>query len=348
MARWTWRVLFLAGCALLYYSYYTYFTFVYKLPEGPFPTWLAPIIGVGSGVLVMLIDLLYREKVARNFFAVFIGLVLGIVFSELIIRFLERFLLLFAHTPGKGAPDLSQSPIVHMIPIIYLVVSYMSVMVVLNAKESLRFVIPFVSLRDDSRHSGGFVLDSSVLIDGRIVDLCRSRLIDSTLILPRFVLAELQSVADSPNKMKRLRGRRGLDVVKKLQSVKEIDLEVAEDLFMDPAPVDEKLVRLAMARKAKVVTNDFNLVKVAQIQGVSIVNINDISNAMKMSVIVGEPLEVEIVREGESPTQGVGYLADGTMVVVEGAREMAGSRVSATVTNIYHKETGRMIFAKVT
>jgi uncharacterized protein YacL len=192
------------------------------------------------------------------------------------------------------------------------------------------------------------VLDSSVLIDGRIVDLCRSKLIDSALILPRFVLAELQSVADSPSKMKRLRGRRGLDVVKKLQAVKEIDLEVTEDLFLDPAPVDEKLVRLAMARKAKVVTNDFNLVKVAQIQGVSIVNINDISNAMKMSVIVGEPIEVEIVREGEGPSQGVGYLADGTMVVVEGAREMAGTRVTATVTNIYHKETGRMIFAKVT
>jgi uncharacterized protein YacL len=347
MAKWIGRIIFLIACSLLYLSYYYYFTYVYKTQAGPFPVYIAPIIGFVSGILVMVIDLLYREKVARNFFAVFIGLVIGVVFSELIIKFLERFLLLFAQQPGKSQGDLGTSPIVPMIPIIYLFVSYMSVTVMLNAKETLRFIIPFVSLRDESKHSGGLLLDSSVLIDGRIFDLCRSRLIESRVILPRFIITELQSIADSSNKLKRIRGRRGLDVIKKLQTLKEIDIEVSDAFFDDPAPVDEKLVKLASSIRGKVVTNDFNLLKVAQIHGVEVVNINDIASAMKTTVTVGEPIEVDVIREGEGPQQGVGFLPDGTMVVVDGAKELIGQRVTATITNIYHKDAGRIIFAKV-
>ncbi|GAB4151310.1 MAG: hypothetical protein Kow00107_01940 [Planctomycetota bacterium] len=347
MSKWIGRIIFLIACSLLYLSYYYYFTFVYKTSEGPFPIYIAPIIGLVSGILVMVIDLLYREKVARNFFAVFIGLVIGVVFSELIIKFLERFLLLFSTQPGKPTGDLSRSPIVPMIPIIYLFVSYMSVTVILNAKETLRFIIPFVSLKDESRFSGGLILDSSVLIDGRVLDLCRSKIIDTKVVIPRFVIAELQAIADSSNKLKRIRGRRGLDIVKKLQGLSEIEIEVSDKYFDDPSPVDEKLVKVAAAMRGKVVTNDFNLNKVAQIHGVEVVNINEIASAMKTSVVIGEPIEVEIIREGEAPQQGVGYLADGTMVVVDGAKELIGQKVTATVTNIYHKDAGRIIFAKV-
>ncbi|MDZ7814624.1 MAG: TRAM domain-containing protein [Planctomycetota bacterium] len=342
-AKWIGRSLFVVACALLFSSYYYYFSYAYEGSE-PFPRYIAPIIGLVSGLLVLMLDMLYREKIAKNFFAVFIGLVVGVFFSEQVIRFLERFLLLYRDNPIAEYGEELQRP---MIPIIYLIICYMSVMVTMHAKQSLKFIIPFVSLKDESRSSGGMMLDSSVLIDGRIVDLCRSMIIDSKLYIPDFVINELQTIADSSNKLKRLRGRRGLDVVKKLQELKEVDIEVLKQEVPGPGGVDEKLVRLAGFRKGKVVTNDFNLIKVAKIHEVEAINLNEIANAMKLSVMVGEPLEVEIIREGEGETQGVGYLPDGTMVVVEGASDLVGERVTATITNIYHRDAGRIVFARV-
>ncbi|MFA4985326.1 MAG: PIN/TRAM domain-containing protein [Candidatus Brocadiia bacterium] len=347
MVSWITRTIFISACALLYYEYYVYFTFVYK--QTPFSTYVAPLIGIASGLAVVFLDLLYREKIARNFFAIFIGLIVGVFFSEQVINFLERFLLLYSSSPEKSSSlqqNLQQSVIVPMIPIIYLICCYMSVTVMVSAKGYMRFIIPFVSLRDESRPSGGFILDSSVLIDGRVFDLCRSRLIDSKIGIPRFVLAELQTIADSANKLKRMRGRRGLDIVKKLQQLKEIEVEILEDENNSAMPVDERLVRLTASRNAKIVTNDFNLNKVAGIHGIEVVNINDIANAMKLNIIVGESIEVEIVRDGDGANQGVGYLPDGTMIVVEGARGLVGTRLTAVVTNVYQKDAGRIVFAK--
>ncbi len=340
------RAVFILACALLYYAYYSYYSYTYT--DAPFPTYIAPLIGLAGGLCVMLLDLFYRERIARNFFAVFIGLLIGVFFSDQVIVFLERFLLLYSDQVSSDFKEgLKRSVIIPLVPVIYLIICYTSVILILRAKESLKLIIPFVSLTDESRSSGGLVLDSSVLIDGRILDLCRSKLIDSRIVIPRFIISELQMIADSSNKIKRLRGRRGLDIVKKLQSLPEVDVEISDDFFQDPGPTDERLVKLASRKRAKVVTNDFNLLKVAQIQGVEVVNINDIARAMRLNVMVGENIEVEIVREGEGADQGVGYLPDGTMVVVEGARSLVGSRVTARVTNIYARDAGRIVFAKV-
>ena len=348
MMRWLGRGIFIAACSLLYYSYYVYFTFVYDTQEAPFQSEIALIIGLVSGLIVMLLDFLYRDKIAKNFFAIFFGLIIGIFFSEQVITFLERFLLLYSENPQSGhAENLGRSPILPMIPIIYLIISYMSVMVMLNAKESMRFIIPFVSLKDETRSTGGLMLESSVLIDGRVVELCKSMIVDSRIFIPKIVINELQAIADSSNKLKRLRGRRGLEVVKKLKALKEIDLEILDEQIRTPMPLDEKLVQTALLLKARLVTNDFNLLKVAQIHGVEVVNINDIANAMKVNLIVGEPLEIEILKEGENEEQGIGFLPDGTMVVVEGARQFVGAKVKTTVTNIYNRETGKIVFAKV-
>lgn len=343
--RWLVRLLFISACALLYYAYYIYFQYVYT--NSPFPAYIAPLIGIAGGVGVMFLDLLYRHKIARNFLAVFVGLLLGVLFSELIIMFLERFLLLYSDKQaGKFSEGLKKSVIIPLIPVIYLFVCYMSVTVLLHAKESMRLIIPFVSLRDESRPSGGLMLDSSALIDGRIVDLCSSRIIDSNITIPRFVVSELQTIADSPNKLKRLRGRRGLDIIKKLQSLKEVDVEIIDADIAIGDPVDERLVRLCVKRNARVVTNDFNLHKVAQIHGVEVVNINDIANAMKLSVAVGETIEVEIVKAGEGQGQGIGHLPDGTLVVVDNGSSHIGKHITVIVTNIYIKDAGRIVFAK--
>jgi len=191
------------------------------------------------------------------------------------------------------------------------------------------------------------LLDTSVIIDGRIVDVCKSGFLEGTIVLPRFVLHELQLIADSSDMLRRARGRRGLDMVKALQNPdSNVKVEVIED---DPPvrDVDAKLVALAKEIRAKVVTNDVNLSKVAQIEGVPVLSLNDLANAVKTAVLPEEHLQVRIVREGKEAQQGVGYLEDGTMVVVDGGKDNIGQTIAATVTSVLQTSNGRMIFAKL-
>lgn len=192
------------------------------------------------------------------------------------------------------------------------------------------------------------VIDTSVVIDGRIADLCHTGFIEGTLIVPRFVLTELQSIADSPDTLRRARGRRGLDILRVLQEPDSpVDMRVVEEDFANVKDVDGKIVRLARLYAAKIITNDLNLNKVAQIEGVHVLNINDLANALKPAVLPDERMQVKIVKEGKEPTQGVGYLADGTMVVVDGGRMHIGRDVSVVVTSVLQTSAGRMIFTKL-
>ncbi len=195
------------------------------------------------------------------------------------------------------------------------------------------------------------MLDTSVIIDGRIADVCDTRLIDTTLIVPRFVLQELQGIADSSDKLKRNRGRRGLDVLKRLQSNPKLELQmhdgnVPELRTGERIRVDERLVILAKALGARVVTNDFNLNKIAQLQGVDVINLNELANAMKTVALPGEYMNVRIVKAGDQIGQGVGYLDDGTMVVIEQGRPLIGQEVSIVVTSVLQTPAGRMIFGR--
>jgi len=190
------------------------------------------------------------------------------------------------------------------------------------------------------------ILDTSVIIDGRIADVCETGFIDGTLVVPQFVLRELQLVADSSDSMKRNRGRRGLDILQRIQKMTTVTVQIVEDDFPQVRDVDMKLIELAKLYEGKIVTNDFNLNKVAQLQGLPVLNINDLANALKPVVLPGEIMRVFILKEGKEYNQGVAYLDDGTMVVVDNAKKMISKTVDIAVTSVLQTTAGKMIFGK--
>src|SRR6202021_1478537 len=190
------------------------------------------------------------------------------------------------------------------------------------------------------------LLDTSVIIDGRVADIAEAQFLDGTIIIPQFVLRELQLVADSADPLKRQRGRRGLEVLQRVQKMSHLEVQIAEDDFPSIAEVDLKLIELAKRYDAKIVTNDFNLNKVATLQGIEIMNVNQLANALKPVVLPGESMRVFILREGKEYNQGVAYLDDGTMVVVDGARKMINKTIDITVTSVHQTTAGKMIFGR--
>lgn len=190
------------------------------------------------------------------------------------------------------------------------------------------------------------ILDTSVIIDGRIADICKTGFIEGILVIPEFVLEELQHIADSSDLLKRNRGRRGLDILNKIQKELDVKVLIYEGDFEEISEVDSKLVRLAKVLQGKVITNDFNLNKVCELQGVSVLNINDLANAVKPVVLPGEEILVQVIKDGKEHGQGVAYLDDGTMIVVEGGREYIGATIEVLVTSVLQTSAGRMIFAK--
>jgi uncharacterized protein YacL len=190
------------------------------------------------------------------------------------------------------------------------------------------------------------ILDTSVIIDGRIADICKAGFIEGTIVIPEFVLEELQHIADSSDVLKRNRGRRGLDILNKIQKELKVKVLIYEGDFEEISEVDSKLVKLAKVLQGKVVTNDFNLNKVCELQGVAVLNINDLANAVKPIVLPGEEITVQVIKDGKEHGQGVAYLDDGTMIVVEGGREFIGHTMEVLVTSVLQTSAGRMIFAK--
>lgn len=190
------------------------------------------------------------------------------------------------------------------------------------------------------------ILDTSVIIDGRIADICQTGFLEGTLVIPHFVLEELQHIADSSDALKRNRGRRGLDILNKIQKELDVNVEIYEGDFEDISEVDSKLVKLAKLVDGIVVTNDFNLNKVCELQNVAVLNINDLANAVKPVVLPGEEMNVQVIKDGKEHNQGIGYLDDGTMIVVEEGRNYIGKTIDVIVTSVLQTSAGRMIFAK--
>lgn len=199
---------------------------------------------------------------------------------------------------------------------------------------------------DEGVEANKKLLDTSVIIDGRIADVCETGFIEGTFIAPQFILQELQHIADSPDSLKRARGRRGLDVLHRMQKMSTLNVKIVEQDFPKIKEVDAKLVALAKNLNAKIITNDFNLNKVAELQGVTVLNVNELANAIKPVVLPGETLKAFIIKEGKEHNQGVAYLDDGTMVVVDNGRKLIGKNVNVTVTSVLQTTAGRMIFAK--
>ncbi len=227
---------------------------------------------------------------------------------------------------------------------------FICVSFVMQTKDVFRFVIPYVEFSKQTKGARPLLLDTSVIIDGRIADIAETRILESELIVPRFVLAELQAIADSEDKLKRNRGRRGLDILNRLQGNDKIDIRILDTRVPSVEEINEvdaKLVALASHLDGRVVTNDYNLNKVAQLRNVDVININDLANALKPVVLPGESMNVKIIKPGEEAGQGVGYLEDGTMVVAEQGRDYIGREIVISVTSVLQTSAGRMIFGKL-
>ena len=252
---------------------------------------------------------------------------------------------------ARSATDVNgASAVIHAVKLMLgIICCYFAISFILQTKDDIRFVVPYVEFARQSRGSRPMILDTSVIIDGRIADICETRILDSPLIIPRFVLQELQAIADSSDKLKRNRGRRGLDMLNKLQTNDKVDIRISDARLPsseEGADVDEKLVALGKKIDGRVVTNDYNLNKIAQLRGVDVININDLANALKPVVLPGEGMMVKIIKPGEEMGQGIGYLEDGTMIVAENTRDKIGEEVSIVVTSVLQTSAGRMIFGR--
>jgi uncharacterized protein YacL len=297
---------------------------------------------LGLGVLVVATDVLVRNKQITTVSAVYFGLLMGLLLGTLFSTAVEPFI-----TDLVGR-DEDRAKVLRLL--ITLVCCYLSISTLLQTKDEFRFIIPYVEFSKQIKGGRPLVLDTSVIIDGRIADICDTSIIDTKLIVPRFVLQELQSIADSSDKIKRNRGRRGLDMLKRMQNNPKVTLQMHEASYpelREVHKVDERLVILAKVLGARVVTNDFNLNKIAQLQGVEVINLNELANALKLVALPGEILTVRIVKQGDQIGQGVGYLDDGTMVVVEQGRSAIGQEVMITVTSVLQTPAGRMIFGRI-
>lgn len=284
--------------------------------------------------VVTIADLMIRHKRIEVISAVYFGVLIGVLLAYLMVQ---------ALTPIVKPPYEGLAVMMTL-----LVLPYVCVSLLLQTKDDFRFVIPYVEFARDLKGGRPLIVDSSSLIDGRIADVVETQILESQLIVPDFVLAEVQDVADSNDKNRRIRGRRGLEVLATMQKSTHTDVRVHETNRKEfrSMAVDHKLVELAKQLRGGVITNDFNLNKVASVQGIPVINLNDVANALRPRFIPGERLRLRIIKEGEGVGQGVGYLDDGTMVVCEGAAAQIGNEIDSVVSSVLQSSAGRMIFAK--
>jgi uncharacterized protein YacL len=320
--------------------------------EGPHRMWgVAVFIGIlALGVSAVGLDLYIPNKQITTISAVYFGLLLGLLLGTLFATALEPIVRDYLPRNPEAVTQPNPNAATQLRFLITLVCCYVTVSTLLQTKDEFRFIIPYVEFSKQVKGGRPLVLDTSVIIDGRIADICDTRIIDTKLVVPRFVLQELQSIADSSDKLKRNRGRRGLDMLKRMQGNPKVELQMHEGNLAEMREVhkvDERLVVLAKALGARVVTNDYNLNKIAQLQGVEVINLNELANALKSVALPGEALTVRIVKAGDQVGQGVGYLDDGTMVVVEQGRANIGQEITLSVTSVLQTPAGRMIFGRI-
>ena len=296
---------------------------------------------LAAAVGVVIFDILTPRKRIQTITAVYIGLIVGLILSNLVQSAIEPSLGLFVLAPE------TQRAIAGLLTV---AICYACVTILLQTKDDFRFIIPYMEFSKEVKGTRPLVLDTSVVIDGRIADVAETRVIDQPLVVPRFVLQELQGIADSSDKLRRNRGRRGLDILNRLQKSTEIEVKIHDaelPALAGVKEVDQRLVILAKHLGGRVVTNDYNLNKIARLQGVEVINLNDLANALKPVVLPGEALTVKILKRGEEPGQGIGYLDDGTMVVTEHGQHHLGETVRLTVTSVLQTSAGRMIFGRL-
>ncbi len=298
----------------------------------------APLTGIGLGTLLALViifmEISLKKVSVRGLSAMVFGLIFGILFARIIMWGL-------AFLP-MGVEFQSTLQV-----LLTLIFCYLGMIMAMRGRDEFNIIIPYVKLKREDQKEEIILLDTSVIIDGRIADICHTKFIEGKLVIPRFVLKELQQIADSPDPIKRNRGRRGLDMLNKIRKLSYMDVKIHEEDFSELQDVDSKLIKLSKILGAKIFTNDYNLNKIAELQGVSILNINELANALKPVVLPGELMEVKLIKEGKEYNQAVAYLDDGTMVVVDNARHIIGQTVKVIVTSVLQTAAGRMIFTRL-
>ena len=294
---------------------------------------VATFIGMSIGVLVVLVDVMLKGFSLRGLSALTFGLGMGSLIAYLL-----------------GSSPLfieGDAQVIYLSRLsLFLIVTYLCTVIALRGKDEFNLVIPYVRFVPHEVDSPLVVVDTSALIDGRIARICESGFLSGALVIPRFVLEDLQRVADSPETGRQARGRRGLEVLSALRRLKQLDLRIHESEAR-VEEIDAKLVFLAQSMKAKLLTTDYNLAKMAEFHGVPWLNLNALAKSVRRELLSGEPIEIDLVKSGREDHQAVGYLDDGSMVVVEQAKSLVGSRVSAEVTSILPSAGGKMIFARL-
>ncbi len=315
-------------------------------PPVPYQYWYGAGIGLIIGAAMIWVDNALKGVSLRGFSAATFGLALGGLVSWLLGTSPLLSFIGPKNLDGTLTQEAQQVRLGVQIAL-FLVCAYLGMVMALRGKDEFNLLIPYVKFTPTDTFNQLLVVDTSVIIDGRIADICETGFIEGTLIVPRFVLRELQYIADSADPLKRARGRRGLDMLARMQKNQKIEVKIHENEVPEVNDVDAKLVLLGKMLNAKVITNDYNLNKIAELQKVHVLNINDLANAIRAVVLPGEELSVRLVKEGKESDQAVAYLPDGTMIVCNQARRLIGQQALIVVSSILQTSAGRMVFAEL-
>jgi uncharacterized protein YacL len=306
----------------------------YTIKEWDQFRWVAMIVGGLIGALVILVDVLLKGFSLRGLTAITFGLAVGA---------LVAWLISTSPLLEEGDPQ-----VIFLVRLaLFVICMYLGTVIALRGRDEFNFVIPYVRFVPHEVDVPLIVVDTSALIDGRIARICETQFLGAALVIPSFVLAELQQVADSPDPLKQARGRRGLEVLNDLRRIKHLDIRIHQSDVVRRQDLEAKLVFLAQSMRAKLLTTDQNLAKMAQFHGVPWLNLHALAHALRPEIVIGESLEVELTKPGKDEGQAVGYLADGSMVVVNHARAYVGKRVNAEITGVLPTGGGKMIFANL-
>ena len=292
------------------------------------------LIGFIVAAFIIMFEFIMRKVSVRGLSSAVFGLIFGLIMAKLVSDTLSLI-------------PINEIVLYSLRVVLTLIFCYLGMIVAIRGRDEFNIIVPYVKFSRQDQKEEFVILDTSVIIDGRIADICNTRFLEGKFIVPRFVLKELQQVADSSDSLKRARGRRGLDILGKLQKNPNIDIKIHNEDFPQIKEVDAKIVNLAKVLSAKVFTNDYNLNKIAEIQGVKVLNVNELANALRPVVLPGEVLDIRLIKEGKEYNQGVGYLEDGTMVVVDNGRRLIGQNVRVLVGSVLQTAAGRMIFGKL-
>jgi uncharacterized protein YacL len=296
--------------------------------------YLSTSLGLFIGLVVVFFEAFARKVSLKGLSSAVFGIILGLLLSWIFLNALEFFAL----------PKEVVSTVKVFVTFIFI---YLGLTLGIKGRNEFHLIIPYVKFRRQELKEDQVVVDTSIIIDGRILDIVKTGFLESRFIIARFILNELQALADSTEHIKRQKGKRGIEVLHSLKKEPNVEVEIYNEDIEGVSSVDEKIVKLAQTLDAKILTTDYNLNRIAQLQGVKVLNINDLANALKPTFVAGERFQIKLIKEGKEHNQAIGYLEDGTMVVVENAKWLIGKITEIEVTSVLQSPSGRIVFTKL-